>query len=661
MRLGRSTRKSVRGAGTIRLGKHGTRVAFRAPREPIGEIPAPVVAISTTRLHPLLSAFEETEIKVSIVFGTYNRKALLERCIRSIRVAAKNIVYEIIVTDGGSTDGSVQWLEQQEDVTLIRGDLSGAVPAFNAAARKARGEFIVALNDDAELDPNALSRALQQFSDPLVGQVAMSFYEGGKWKIEEALGKIYANFAVTRHNIVDAVEKITGGMWAPVYKTYGGDNELSCWVYRLGYKIVGAPDARVRHHYQQDRLRSQNTKTDRQRRAFWLRWRPECLSPRGPYPVIQPGELTVLKQIERGESPAMRWDRIEAVDPVVGTAPPRAPVGRERVLHWQLWTRDDPQTCMVGALRRYGSAGSHVEPWTSLGPRDRGRRFLEIMHALRPTVVFLQCQDPGAIPIEALHEARTDPGRDPALVVCVWSGDIGPTKGPWPSTGDGWQYRIAPEVDLMLFTGTGTVQIHRQRGMKNAAYLQIGYDTDRYYLGTDQGYGRRHSIVFMGQNYGPSFDGVPTTEAPLRRQAVGALRAIPGFVAYGAGFGAPIPQVHTGDVYRASSMALSISLVSSLGRYTSDRMLRSMACGCPTLVKKFADMEGMGLEDGENCIIWDTVPELLDKARHWLEPHRREQLREIGKSGAKLMMTRHTWDARMLELAALVRAVRGYR
>lgn len=38
---------------------------------------------------------------------------------------------------------------------------------------------------------------------------------------------------------------------------------------------------------------------------------------------------------------------------------------------------------------------------------------------------------------------------------------------PHPQTG-------AKHADLMLFTGTWHVALHRSRGMNNAAYLQIG-------------------------------------------------------------------------------------------------------------------------------------------------------------------------------------------
>ncbi len=651
-------RRRSRSVSFPRSSRPMTSAVKKPRRSAIQSTPA-IVETTQPLLHPLLPDLEPSDVKVSIVFGTYNRFRLLQNCVESIRKACRDITYEIVVSDGGSTDGSSDWLRQQHDVVFLEGDLSGAVVAFNDAARRARGEFVLALNDDAELDLDAVNNGLKHFKDPLVGQVAFSFYEHKTWKIETVHQRIYANFALTRANIVRAVEQLVGGMWATCYRTYGGDTEFSCWVHRFGYKVVGATDAKVVHQEYVDDLRRKNTKVDIQRNQFHTRWScPEQLYFRGMSPGVDAPTLQKLAQIENGETVQTRRSRIVLADPELGQLPLRTSLKPERVLHWQLRTTDDPQTSMVQALRKLGSAGHENVDWTGIAAEDRGQIFVEKAKGLRPTVVFLQCQNPDAIPVDALKAVREDAKRDPSLVVCVWSGDIGPSKGPWSGSGDEWQYRISPAVDLMLFTGTGQVQHHRARGMTNAAYLQIGYDVDRYYVGPSEQYGSKHAITFMGQNYGPQFDGVPDSEAQLRRDAVAALRAVRGFVPYGAGFGKAMPQEHSGNIYRSSAMALSISLTSKLGRYSSDRLLRSMACGCPTLVKRFDDMEGMGLIDGVNCLGWDHPGELPDVARAWLAPDRRAELQALGQRGAALMDAHHTWDVRMEELMAIVNIVR---
>lgn len=647
-RTGRTVRHRI-GGGVTRRGRI------------LGVVSGPRIDVfDGSLLHPLLPERIDHPVTLSVVTGTYNRLPLLQKCIASVRAAARGTSLEIIVCDGNSTDGTVAWLQDQPDVRLIHGGLDGAVKAFNMAAREARGRFIMALNDDAELEPNAIETALAYFEDPMVGQVAMQFHEGGAWKFQHIHGRVYANFSITRANIVDAVTEISGGMWASCYYTYGGDTELSCWVYRLGYKIVAAQDSRLRHLEHADTLRSRNTRMDRKRALFWKRWAtPEMLAFRGPTPGVESREASVLARVEVGESPSSRWTRIAALDPNPGSLPARRVPRPERVLHWHLWTADDPQSSMSAALRSMGTAGHACIPWTTMSAAERGRSFVEAARQLRPTVAFLQLQARDAVPVEALRAMRMAKEHDPSLVLVVWSGDIGPGKGPWAGSGDDWQFQIAREVDLMLFTGTGQVQRLRERGMVNAAYLQIGFDTDRYHPGHDDGYGSKHSLVFMGQNYGPQFDRVPDSDAQLRRDAVAALRRVQGFVAYGSGFGPSMAQIEAGSAYRSSSLAMSISLTSRLARYTSDRMIRSMASGCPTLVKHFDDMDGLGLAHRENCLVWHDTHDLVEQAQHWLDPQRREDLRAIGRAGAKLMHSEHTWAVRMHELSALLAAVRG--
>jgi glycosyltransferase involved in cell wall biosynthesis len=72
-------------------------------------------------------------LQVSIVLGSYNRLPFLKLTIESIRREMENSAHEIIVVDGGSTDGSMEWLIQQKDVlTIIQNNRGGGVP-FNVA------------------------------------------------------------------------------------------------------------------------------------------------------------------------------------------------------------------------------------------------------------------------------------------------------------------------------------------------------------------------------------------------------------------------------------------------------------------------------------------------------------------------------------------------
>ena len=66
------------------------------------------------------------KILISAVLGTYNRLKFLKLTIDSIRKELEDIQHEIIVVDGGSTDGTLKWLFKQKDIISIIQNYKGA-------------------------------------------------------------------------------------------------------------------------------------------------------------------------------------------------------------------------------------------------------------------------------------------------------------------------------------------------------------------------------------------------------------------------------------------------------------------------------------------------------------------------------------------------------
>lgn len=63
--------------------------------------------------------------KIAAVVVTYNRLDLLKKCIESIRNQTRK-VDEIIVINNSSTDGTLEWLKEQKDLTVITQENSGS-------------------------------------------------------------------------------------------------------------------------------------------------------------------------------------------------------------------------------------------------------------------------------------------------------------------------------------------------------------------------------------------------------------------------------------------------------------------------------------------------------------------------------------------------------
>jgi glycosyltransferase involved in cell wall biosynthesis len=73
-------------------------------------------------------------MKVSVVIPVLNERASLPATIAALRVCRG--IAEIIVADGGSTDGTVQWLQAQPDIVLVR-SIRGKGPQINVGAAAA--------------------------------------------------------------------------------------------------------------------------------------------------------------------------------------------------------------------------------------------------------------------------------------------------------------------------------------------------------------------------------------------------------------------------------------------------------------------------------------------------------------------------------------------
>jgi GT2 family glycosyltransferase len=244
---------------------------------------------------------------ISIILGTYNRFEWLLRCIASIRNSVRERSYEIMITDGGSTDGTQEWLAKQIDCDVyVEPERLGAVAAFNHAYRRSVGNYIMALNDDVEVLGYALSDGAKVLDDNLVvGQLAFAFANqqltNGEFKCFPMCRHTYANLGMIRRTVVDRVIQIQGGFWNPIYHTYAADTELSCWVWRLGWEVRECNELRCIDHLAQDGLRAHNNSGRNQQDGMrcHTRW-PDYryLSSFGPAPHVESHELEALAAYE---------------------------------------------------------------------------------------------------------------------------------------------------------------------------------------------------------------------------------------------------------------------------------------------------------------------------------------------------------------------------
>jgi len=105
-------------------------------------------------------------MEFSVVTPCFNSVRWIALCVRSVRHACAGLPYEHIVCDGGSTDGTLDFLRNQTDIRLISGPDRGMYDALNKGLAAARGRLVGHLNVDEQYDRAGLAQALGRLQQP---------------------------------------------------------------------------------------------------------------------------------------------------------------------------------------------------------------------------------------------------------------------------------------------------------------------------------------------------------------------------------------------------------------------------------------------------------------------------------------------------------------
>jgi glycosyltransferase involved in cell wall biosynthesis len=200
---------------------------------------------------------------VSVVLGSYNRRAFLEAALESVRNNGMDFRYEIIVVDGGSIDGSIKYLARQKDVITIiqhnRGEFRGRKLDrrnwgyfMNLGFKITQGKYILMVSDDSLVVPGSVKNGVEEFENRLAkGEKigALAFYWRNTPQIKRYSVMKYCERVFVNHGLYlrSAVEE-TGWIDEINYKFYAADIDLCLRMDQCGHKTESCKTAIVEHY-----------------------------------------------------------------------------------------------------------------------------------------------------------------------------------------------------------------------------------------------------------------------------------------------------------------------------------------------------------------------------------------------------------------------------
>ncbi|MGP0128921.1 MAG: glycosyltransferase family 2 protein [cyanobacterium endosymbiont of Rhopalodia musculus] len=203
----------------------------------------------------------------SVVIPTYNRKPILEKCLRALEnqqlTDDKVSKYEVILVDDGSTDNTLEWLAENTaefpHVRLFIQNHLGPAAARNLGIEKAQGDTIIFIDSDLvvtgtfiQSHANALITGEKELGNnklftygAVINTCNFDNPTSEPYKITDFSAAYFAtgNVAIARKWL----EKV--GVFDTRFQLYGWEDlELGVRLKQLGLKLIKCPKA-VGYHW----------------------------------------------------------------------------------------------------------------------------------------------------------------------------------------------------------------------------------------------------------------------------------------------------------------------------------------------------------------------------------------------------------------------------
>ncbi len=186
-----------------------------------------------------------------ILLPTYNRLESLKRSVDSIQRNTRS-PHEIIVIDGGSTDGTIEYLKNRSDLTSVfQGKLIGAARACNEVWKNVECTYTAPFADDEECLPGAFDLALSILEkNKNIGMVGLRIRDlAGPKKVLSFNGGVFSPGILCMSQPVCKMDTLRAiGFIDDRFVSYRADADLTASFLCAGTTVVMTKDLVVLHH-----------------------------------------------------------------------------------------------------------------------------------------------------------------------------------------------------------------------------------------------------------------------------------------------------------------------------------------------------------------------------------------------------------------------------
>ncbi|UCE28799.1 MAG: glycosyltransferase family 2 protein [Candidatus Bathyarchaeota archaeon] len=192
---------------------------------------------------------------VTVIVPAYNEEITIGKTIDAL-LGLSYVNKEIIIVDDGSTDRTFEVAKKyakSDSTRVVTKPNGGKWDALNTGIKLAKGEFIICIDADTLLDPNAIQNLIRHFGDPDIAAVAGNVKVGNRRGLLTKLQALEYVVGINLHRRSEAnLRNVTvvpgpiGAFRASVLKeiglfegdTFAEDADITLRILRAGYKTA---------------------------------------------------------------------------------------------------------------------------------------------------------------------------------------------------------------------------------------------------------------------------------------------------------------------------------------------------------------------------------------------------------------------------------------